>query len=320
MQKVFGKWSCCTIAHNSSYIASFGTGVTVLDRYSLEQICHFTGLRSIHGGVFVSDDVLMVYTGEQRLYFLQISSKSIIWECARPRELASCGDMRCCLIPGTEKAAIIARGKKSLNEHYLLLADYQNKSLSISLIPDVYRVTQALTYTPELGLHFLSSQGEEGKLLYMLTSISENGESSCLCRWESREEIVLYTGRHIFACDHSATGLRASLCPVSFEKAEGILSFGAKQCLPLPVFEFKSFGGVKKLLPRIIRSDEERKLFAAVHDSWLGVYDLDKNALLAEYELQYPQCCSVLDGRLFVGCAPGLYVQDEFISGINKKE
>ena len=56
------KWECWGIAHNDQYIATIGNGVTVWNRATLDLVHHFAGMRWIHGGIFVNDDVLMVKT------------------------------------------------------------------------------------------------------------------------------------------------------------------------------------------------------------------------------------------------------------------
>ena len=127
MQSIFRKWNCWNIASNNEYIATFGSGVTVLKRSTLEEIHHFTGIKYIMGGMFVSEDILVVYTTEQKIFFLQIPEKRIIWACPRHRKISAVGDIRCCLIPGTHKIACIAAGKSSLENYFFMLVDYKNK-------------------------------------------------------------------------------------------------------------------------------------------------------------------------------------------------
>ncbi len=287
-----------------------GTGVTILERKSLEQIHHFTGMRCIHGGFFVSEDVLLVYTGEQRLYFLQISTKSVLWECRRPRELAVNGDMGCCLIPGTETVACIARGKKSLEEHYFLVADYKTRNLSLRLIPDVYRVALAPVWTEGIGLNFLSFQAKgDGKMLNRITALEQNGDSRCLYEWESEYVVKAYFGKGFFASDYSGVEPRAYILKIRHDLRGGSFTLDAALPISLPVFYMKNpLGGGKYYLPDISMIDGEKELLSAHSDHWMGVYELKEGKLLREYELDYPSCATIIDERLIIGCTPGLMV------------
>ena len=125
-------------------------------RSTFELVHQFTGIRHIHGGFFLNGDVLAVLTGEQRLYFFQISEKRLLWECPRPRQLAPMGDMQCCQIPGTDQIACIAAGKQSLEEHFLLLVNYKKQTSSLHVIPDCRRVILSLVWEKSLGLALLS--------------------------------------------------------------------------------------------------------------------------------------------------------------------
>lgn len=57
------------IASSAEYIVALGYGITIWKRSTFELVHQFTGIRHIHGGFFLNGDVLVVFTGEQRLYF-----------------------------------------------------------------------------------------------------------------------------------------------------------------------------------------------------------------------------------------------------------
>ncbi|MEI3094645.1 MAG: hypothetical protein V8T48_12245 [Oscillospiraceae bacterium] len=114
MEITLRKRNVYRIASSAEYIAALGYGITSMFISSPEY--------AISTEDFLNGDVLVVFTGEQRLYFFQISEKRLLWECPRPRQLAPMGDMQCCQIPGTDQIACIAAGKQSLEEHFLLLS------------------------------------------------------------------------------------------------------------------------------------------------------------------------------------------------------
>lgn len=303
-------WQCWSIAHNDRYIATMGTGVTVRDRTTLETVHHFTGLRWVHSGVFVNEDVLMVYTGEQKLFFFQISQKKLLWAVPRPRELAAYSNMCCCLIPGTEKVACVVRGKRAQEEHFLLVVDWASRELCMHRIPDCYRVVTDIVWTQEFGLSFLSTQlkGRESVTLYRIHRADHPGEFSILHDGEMANcRIAGYTGRYLLAEDHSAENPEAKVYPLAHISAEDGLKLGTPVTIPVPLHLLRSAFGVEGYVsPPICWADDASGLLAACHSGrWIGVYDLTTGKPVAEQECPGVMYGQVLDGRLLMGCGPG---------------
>lgn len=311
MKKILNKRNCHKIISNSRYIAVLGAGVSILDTGSLELIHHFEGIRYIHGGIFLNDDVIAVYTGEQRVFFLQISSKSVVWACKRPRELGDSGDMCCCLIPGTNKVAFIARGKKSLDDHYFIVADYQTHMLEVNSIPGVYRVVKSMLWTELFGMTFISYDAKgDGKLLYKMSAIEMDGSVTTICEWESEHIVKSYSGGG-FLTDYCC-GDKPSAFFHSIRKNEDSNSITLDRTypLPFPVFQVKSlFGTENKYLPTVSWMDEENGILIACTSEWLGIYNFKSGDWLYEKEFKNICCASIINGKLYVGCAPGLVVE-----------
>lgn len=76
MKSICNERNVIQIVSNDRYIAVIGCGITILERATFAFVHRFAGIRHIHGGIFLDDDVLAVFTGEQRLYFFQISEKN----------------------------------------------------------------------------------------------------------------------------------------------------------------------------------------------------------------------------------------------------
>lgn len=308
------RWDCWEIAHNDRYIATMGNGVTVWNCATLEPVHHFTGVRWIHGGIFVNDDVLMVYTGEQKIFFFQISQKKRLWAVPRPRELDASGDMCCCPIPGTEKVTCVAQGKKSLEEHFLLVVDWKTQELSVQQIPDCYRVVSNFVWTQELGLTFLSWQakGDNVTMLYRIFRVDNAGSCSILYNGESALSVLAYSGHYLFMADYSGQTPEASAYPLE-ESTEGdTLHLGKPLPLRIPPLLTDGPVGTKRLvLPKICWIDENAGLLVACHSQkWLGVYNFLDEKMIAEQQNSKVLYGKLLDGRLLLGCTPGFLTEE----------
>lgn len=310
MPVVDKRWTCWGIAHNDRYIATFGNGVTVWNRATLEPIHHFSGLKWIHGGLFVNDDVLMIYTGEQKLFFFRISEKKLLWAAPRPRELEASGDLRCCHIPGTEKVACVAQGKKSLEEHFLLVVDWNTQELHIQRIPDCYRVVSDFVWTQELGLTFLSWQakGDDVTILYRIFRVDCSGLFEILYSGESTRTVLAYSGHYLFMADYSGQTPEAVVYPL--EQSDG-LKPGKPLPMGIPPLLTDGPAWVRKpALPKICWIDEKAGLLiACARQKWVGIYDFLNEKMIAEQQNDKVLCGKLLDGRLLMGCAPGFSVE-----------
>lgn len=313
MQILNKRWDCRTIAHNARYLATIGTGVTIWNRETLEQIHHFTGIRWIHDGVFVNDDVLMIYTGEQKFYFLSIQEKRILWAPPRPKELATSGGMRCCRIPGTEKVACIARGKKSLNDLFFLWLDWNSREISLQRIPDCYRVISNMVWTRELGLTFLSHQakGDNVSHVHRIFHVTETGAFSLLLDGEDSQIIEAYSGNFLFMSERDE--LEPKMYVYALEQSAGAdqLKLGTPKLLPLPITRIKGPVGInrRRILPYIQWIDEEAGLLTACHTAeWIGICDFRNQKLIQECPHRSVYYGEILDGNMLLGCTPGFSV------------
>lgn len=313
MQILNKRWDCRTIAHNARYLATIGTGVTIWNRETLEQIHHFTGIRWIHGGIFVNDDVLMIYTGEQKLYFLSIQEKRILWSAPRPKELATSGDMHCCRIPGTEKVACVARGKKSLNDLFFLCIDWSNREISLQRIPDCYRVISSIVWTQELGLTFLSYQakGDNMSHVHRIFQVTETGTFSILLDGEDSQIVRAYSGNHLFVSDKNELEPKMYVYALEQSADADHLKLGIPKPLPLPTIRMNGPVGInrRRILPYIQWIDEKSGLLTTCHTAeWIGICDFRNQKLIQEYPHSSVYYGKILDDNLLLGCAPGFSV------------
>lgn len=314
MQAIDKRWDCWEIAHNDRYIATIGKGVTVWDRITLELVHHFTGLRWIHGGVFVNDDVLMVYTSEQKLFFFQVSQEKLLWSPSRPKGLDPSGDMCCCPILGTEKVACIAQGKASLAEHFLLVADWQMQELCvIRRIPDCYRVVSNFVWTQQWGLTFLSRQakGDDVTMLFRIHRVDDIGNFSILYDGESTQNVLAYSGNYLFMADYSSQIPKSSVYPLERSTVKDHLKLGKPLQLPIPPLQVKGPVGTSRLvLPQICWIDENTGMLVACNTlKSVSIYDFLNEKMIAEYPNSKVICGKLLDGRLLMGCASGFSVE-----------
>ena len=307
------KWECWGIAHNDQYIATIGNGVTVWNRATLDLVHHFAGMRWIHGGIFVNDDVLMVYTGEQKLFFFQISQRKLLWAVPRPSELDSSGDMCCCHIPGTEKIACIARGRKSLNDLFLLTVDWNAQELCLQCIPDCYRVVSNFVWTQQLGLTFLSRQakGDDTTMVFRIHQVDNIGKSLILYSGESTHSILAYSGNYLFMADYSSTPPKSSVYPLEQSSVRDNLKLGSPLSLPiLPLLEKGPVGTQRFIFPRICWINEKTGLLVACSNrKSVGIYDFLNVKMISEYPNGKVLYGKLLDGRLLIGCASGFAVE-----------
>lgn len=294
------------------YIATLGSGITILTRSKHEFVHHFTGIYNIHGGFFLDENILVVYTGEQRLYFFQIPEKKLIWKCPRPKQLASSGDMRCCQIPGTGKIVCIAMGKQSLREHFYLLIDYNQQTIRSYNIPNCYRVVHSLAWSQSLGATFLSYEAKgDGKLQYRITGLDEDGTLTTLLEWEAYQSVNSYSGNYLFMNDHSKQEPQLMVYKLSKSSQPQKLVWEDTFQLPVPFFCSKGPVGTEKmLLPSISWVDEETGLLTSHTPNWIGVYSLPTKKLIGEFRQNNISYGTIINSNLYIGCIPGLWVSN----------
>lgn len=279
----------------------------------MQQIYHFSGMRWIHGGVFVNDDVLMVYTGEQKLYFLSVSKRQNLWAISRPRELAVSGDMRCCHIPGTEKVACIAQGKASMEEHFLLIIDWSSRELSLQRIPDCYRVIQNIVWTKQFGLTFLSYQakGDDISLAYRIFRLTETGSLHLLYDGESPQISQAYSGNYLFMAECGGQEPQMYVYTLMQSTEGDQLELGEPKQLSIPTFLVTSpIGGARRVLPNIKWVDEKASLLTICQPmAWIGIYHFQNQKLLVETENSRVVYGKILDNQFLIGCTSGFSIE-----------
>ena len=262
----------------------------------------------------------MVFTTEQRLYFLKISEKRVLWSCSRPRQLASSGDIRCCLIPGTDKIACIATGKQSLQEHFYLLVDYRQQTVDVRELPNCYRVVHALVWTQVFGLTFLTYQANDaGELLYRINALTEDGDCATLLEWESAQLVNAYSGSYLFMNDYGEQEPQLRVYPLEQLQQIQYPVLENSYILPFPSFHSEGPVGSSGLyLPTISWIDEDAGLLTACTTDWLGVYDFVDEKRIAEYNHTNISCGTIIDEKLLIGCTPGLMIEKLGFSNSNE--
>lgn len=307
MKTIYRKWNCYNIAANEQYIAAFGEGVTVLKRDTLELVHHFTGMRSIHGGLFVGDDVIFVHTGEQKFYFLSVKDKSVIWNPKRPSQLRNWGGIRAVSIPGTTQVACIGRGKsEDMREHYLVILDVDSHSVALRPIPDCYRVVGQLICSENGVLSFITSMGCDGLMTYRVISMDLAGNVIACVDWSSREIVDYYCGTYLFA--RNTRDVKPYLR--YYSRKESGYDFAHGSDLPVPVFRFQGgpVGSAYDYVPHVNAMDDSGTMVVACASDWIGVIALVSGKLLLEESVPYIYCGKIIDNRLLIGCAKGLHV------------
>lgn len=298
------------IASSAEYIAALGYGITIWKRSTFELVHQFTGIRHIHGGFFLNDDVLVVFTGEQRLYFFQISEKRLLWECPRPRQLAPMGDMQCCQIPGTDQIACIAAGKQSLEEHFLLLVNYKKQTFSLHAIPDCRRVILSLVWEKSLGLALLSYEANvSGGLACNIIQAEDSETFSTLYEWECGQSMNAFSGKHLFLNDYRGQTAQVWMRELVLSEERQHLEWGNAVPLPIPFFKTPGPVGTGVHLPYISYVDESSGLLTACTLSWIGVCDFRSRRTVAEFSGDGIYCGIILDGNLLIGTSKGIAVE-----------
>lgn len=307
MKSICNERNVIQIVSNDRYIAVIGCGITILERATFAFVHRFAGIRHIHGGTFLDDDVLAVFTGEQRLYFFQISEKKLLWECPRPSQLAPTGDMQCCSIPSVNQIVCIAEGNQGLEDHVLLLVDYQKRTYTLQNITSCRRVASSLVWNQELGVTLLSYEATgHGDLAYSIAGISDTGAVSILHEWKCSQCKNAYSGKHLFLNDNNGKEAQLWMCEFVHSSQEQQWKWSTSVHLPIPFFKTPGPVGAGVYLPYVSWVDETLGLLTANTLSWICVCDFHNQRLLAECNSDRISCGLVLDGNLLIGTSKGV--------------
>ena len=161
---------------------------------------------------------------------------------------------------------------------------------------------------PEIGLTFLSSQAkDDGKLLYRISGVDEDGSSSVLSEWESLQLVEAYSGNYLFMNDNNPEDPHIAVYKITNPPQSQKLVREKAAEIPIPAFRLKHPFGTKTYLPSISWVDENAGLFISLTDSWLGVYNFLDGSLVMECNPSNVAYGTIIDGNLVVGCLPGLW-------------
>ncbi len=227
-------------------------------------------------------------------------------------ELALSGDLKCCSIGDTGILACIARGRGSLDEHYLLLIDHVRQNITIKPIHNCYRAVSAITWSEKLGLTFLSYQASgTGDICYKITKINKSGEFFPLLVASDHRTIAGYSGTYVFFCDYDSDSPAIWVHRLSIASSTMQLQMnGGVPLIRKYVIDDGIFTKGKVLLPRISWMNAGEDLLVAYmpnNGGWVGVYDLNNLKLIVQESVDAVTCAAVADKRLLVCCTQGFF-------------
>lgn len=309
----YGPSNCVQILHSEAYIVGLGRSICIYDRNTFQLLHRVTGVHCIHGGTFVSEDLLFVYTGYQRFYLISASNGQIIWAPPRPKELKSCGDMKICIDTVHNMVLCIARGKTCLEQHYLLTIDPFNRHYSIAEIPNCFRVICNLFQAPSNTITFLSYQsaGDHG-IQWAIQSLDKLGQviydktTEWVPRFHSDRFVILedHSERRLMCVDLVCKSAFPLPLPSQWHEKKPTINFLTKESKPYP-------------LPYVSHiSQDEKYLFAYTCDMFFAI-DLGKKQIFTTCLGEYISCGTILDAVCLIGCEDGIKIHP--ISEVNTK-
>ena len=299
----YGPPNCVQIIHSKAYIVGLGNGICIYDRSTLQLLHQVTGIRCIHGGSFVSEDMLFVYTGYNRFYLISVSNGQIIWSPPRPKELAPCGDMRICIDVVHNLVLCIARGKTCLEQHYLLTIDPFNQHYTMDEIPNCFRVICNLFQTHSNEITFLSYQSAEKGIQWFIRSLNTpervigNNHTVWVPCFHSEQFVILadHLSRRLMCIDLNQKVEFPLTLPSQWYEREPTIHFLTKTSMPYP-------------LPNVSHiSQDEKYLLAYTYDMFI-VIDLQNNQVLTTYLGENIFCGTILDSMCLIGCKDGIKI------------
>jgi len=282
-----------------------GRGICIYERSTFKLLHRIKGIQCIHGGVFVSQDLLFVYTGYQRFYLISASTGQIIWAPPRHKELDSCGDMKICVDAASNFVLCIAQGKTSLEEHYLLTIDPFHQDCRIDKISNCFRVVRNLAQTHTNGTTFLSLQGSENRIHWSIQSLDTpnrvvygNITDSAPC-FHSEHFVIIsdYSSNCLMCMDLSGKREFPITMPSQWYEMKPSVNLFTRENIPYP-------------LPYVSCISKDEKYLLAYTRDMFFVTDLQKNQVLTTYfgEGEYVSCGTILDSMCLVGCKDGIKI------------
>ena len=299
----YGPSNCVQIIHSKAYIVGLGNGICIYDRSTFRLLHQVTGIQCLHGGSFVSEDLLFVYTGHHRFYLISASSGKIIWSPPRPKGLAPCGDMRICIDVAHNLVLCIARGKTYLEQHYLLTVDPFNRNYIMEEIPNCYRVICNLFQTRSNEATFLSYHTEKGHILWSVRSLRTPGR--IICPNKSDWIPCFHSERYIILADY---GNRHLMCMDLVREIEFPLTLPQQWSIKKPIIHLLTKESIPYPLPRVSNISQDEKYLLAYTPDMFFVLDLENNQVLTTYLGEHISCGAILDSMCLIGCKDGIKI------------
>ncbi len=301
---IYGPSNCVQIIYSKAYIAGLGSDICIYGRSNFNLLHRIKGVRSIHGGAFISEDILFVYTGENRFYLISASKGQIIWAPPRPKGLATYGDMKVCVDAARNLILCIARGKACLEQHYVLTLDPFKKQCVINEIPNCFRVICNLFQTHSNETTFLSYQsiGKCG-IQWLIRSVDTPGRVICgnVTGWvpcyHSAQFVIFgdYDNNRLMCVDLQNKTEYPLALPTQWYEKKPTINRWTRESMPYP-------------LPHIsCISQDEKYLLAYTYDMFF-VTDLQKNQVLTTYLGEQIYCGIILDSMCLIGCENGIKI------------
>ena len=309
----YGPKNCIQIVYSEAYIAGLGSGICIYERGTFNLLHRVKGIPCIHGGVFVSRDLLFVYTGQNRFYLISASDGQIVWSPPRHKKLASCGDMRICFKAENNTILCIAEGRNRLEDHYLLTIDPFQQDCRIDIIPNCFRVVCNLFQTRTNGTTFLSFQSTgENRIQWFIQSL----DAPDRVIYSNITDRVPYFHSEQFAilgdyCSNRGENNYSRLVCLDLKsKAEFPLAMPSLWYEKEPSVNLLTREKIPYPLPYIsCISKDERYLLAYTCDMFF-ITDLQKNQVITTYsgDGEFVSCGTIMDSMCLIGCRDGIKI------------
>lgn len=310
----YGPRNCIHITYSEAYIAGLGSGICIYERSTFKLLHRVNGIPCIHGGVFVSWDLLFVYTGQNRFYLISASDGQIVWSPPRHKKLASCGDMRICFNAENNTISCIAEGRNSLEEHYLLIIDPFQQDCCIDIIPNCFRVICNLFQTRANETTFLSYQstGENG----LQWSIQTLDAPNCVIYRNITDRVPYFHSEQFailgeYCSNHEKYCNNRLVCLDLKGKTEYPLAMPSQWYEKEPSVNLFTRENIPYPLPYVSCITKDEKYLLAYTSDMFFITDLQKNQVITTYsgDEEFISCGTIMDSMCLIGCKDGIKIQ-----------